>query len=357
MSDEEIEVQEISSATKWDTPEMIRTLKETVAKGATDAQFRMFLEVCRATGLNPFLKEIWYVPGVGVMAGRDGYLRKANEHPMFDGIETRVERDAQGVPIKAVCSVWRKDRAHPTTCEAYYDEYKKTGPTWNTYKSAMIAKVAEVLALKRSFSINGVVTEEEIGPQGSAEAREEVKQRKLQAIREAKQIEEALPPDQPFIERPGIEQRHAAEVQETEVALAETEGNPKPKRKRGDVSFKALAAFKEVKRELREVTGTDQIYYDTLQTAGVAHADELAHEPSKAVWKAMAAIVAKLRADKATREEFQAEASRLAGKMGFEGPKLYKETLASNGFDSLDQLIEEASSEQVTAILAELRAH
>jgi len=148
---------------KYSNREMIETLKQTVCKGATDAQFKMFIEVCRETGLSPWLKEIWYIPSVGIMAGRDGYLRVANEHPMFDGMETLIERDTKNIPIKATCSVWRKDRSHPIKCEAYFSEYKKQSQIWDKYPSAMLAKVAEVLALKRSFSINGVVTEEEIG--------------------------------------------------------------------------------------------------------------------------------------------------------------------------------------------------
>lgn len=156
--------------------ETIETIKQTVCKGATDAQLKIFLEVCRVTTLNPFLREVWFVPSVGIMAGRDGYLAIANRHPQFDGIETRVERDEKNVPIKAVCTVWRKDRAHPIICEAYYSEYRKSSGVWSQYPSAMISKVAEVLALKRSFAINGVVTEEEIGtgepqPRGSAEAK------------------------------------------------------------------------------------------------------------------------------------------------------------------------------------------
>lgn len=150
---------------KFDQRDMIDAIKQTVAKGATDAQLRMFIEVCRSTGLNPFLKgEIWYVAEKGIiMAGRDGYLRVANENPNFDGMETRVERTEAGVPIKAVCTVWRKDRGHPVIAEAFYNEYRGAGPVWSKYPSAMISKVAEVLALKRSFAINGVVSEEEIG--------------------------------------------------------------------------------------------------------------------------------------------------------------------------------------------------
>lgn len=183
MSTAVIPANEVS---RWDEAAMVRTLKETVCKGATDAQFRMFVEICKSTGLNPLLKEIWFVPGVGIMAARDGYLRVANEHPMFDGMETRVERNDQGVPIKAVCTVWRKDRSHPTVCEAFYDEYKKESSVWKTYKSAMIGKVAEVLTLKRSFSINGVVTEEEIGHQGSQAAADQVASEKIERMKQEK---------------------------------------------------------------------------------------------------------------------------------------------------------------------------
>jgi phage recombination protein Bet len=165
---------------RFDDAEMIRTLRETVCRGATDAQFRMFVEVCRATTLNPFLREIWFVPQVGILAGRDGYLAIANRHPQFDGMETRVTRDEKNVPIKAVCTVWRKDRSHPIVCEAYYSEYRKSSGVWSQYPSAMISKVAEVLALKRSFAINGVVTEEEIGDQrGSREAAQAVAESKI----------------------------------------------------------------------------------------------------------------------------------------------------------------------------------
>jgi len=148
---------------RFDDPALVKVIKETVCKGATDPQLQMFLQVCKRTGLDPFLKEIWFIAEKSIiMAARDGYLRVANEHPMYDGIETRVERDDKGVPIKAVCTVWRKDRTHPTICEAYYSEYKAASPVWTKYPSAMIGKVAEVLALKRSFAINGVVSEEEM---------------------------------------------------------------------------------------------------------------------------------------------------------------------------------------------------
>jgi len=228
--------------------EMVRTLKDTVCRGATDAQFKMFVEVCRATKLNPFLKEIWFVPNVGVMAGRDGYLRVANEQPQFDGMETLVDRDSQGVPIKATCRVWRKDRTHPITCEAYYNEYKKSSQVWTTYKSAMIAKVAEVLALKRSFSINGVVTEEEIGEQRSANSNGS----------------------------------HEAQQEVAQQLIAEGEKRAASKTK----NFKMLKEFGNMKG----ILGTDD-YYRILRAHGVDHANELDDDKGKRVYKAMKAYL------------------------------------------------------------------
>ena len=201
MSDQSL----IPTGDRYDQPAMIETIRQTVCKGATDAQFRMFIEVCRGSGLNPFLREIWFVPSVGIMAGRDGYLAVANKDPQFDGMETRVERDEKNVPIKATCTVWRKDRGHPIICEAYYNEYKKSSGVWQQYPSAMISKVAEVLALKRSFAINGVVTEEEIGtgepqPRGSVAAAQAVAEAKISGAMPLD--EQSAPVPSPVIEPP-----------------------------------------------------------------------------------------------------------------------------------------------------------
>ncbi len=247
---------------RYDDAQIIATIKQTVAKGATDAQLRMFLEVCKRTGLDPFLKEIWYVAEKGIiMAGRDGYLRVANENPMFDGIETRVERNDSNVPVKAVCTVWRKDRSHPTICEAYFSEYKGAGPVWQKYPSAMIAKVAEVLALKRSFSINGVVSEEEMGREvgGSVAAAQEVAQAKI-----ANGGKLPAPIDAEFVEPepdPDPEMRLHLEI------LANT------KTKDGYDHFKMLKEIGALHKRFTKA-GDDAAYYRVLNRCGVEKSNQ-----------------------------------------------------------------------------------
>jgi phage recombination protein Bet len=332
-------------ANQWESREMVETLKQTVCKGATDAQFRMFIEVCKATGLNPFLKEIWYVPSVGVMAARDGYLRVANDHPQFDGMETRVERDERNVPIKATCTVWRKDRNHPVICEAFYSEYKKGGNVWSTYPSAMISKVAEVLALKRSFAINGVVTQEEIGGDDGPpqETQADVLARKLKpTIVEAPKAIEAAPD-------PNYEERHAALVNEAAAILDEPPAKSEaatPARKRGAISFEALKDWGVMKKAILAATGTTDGYYAALKEAGYSHADEIKTEKeAKVIWKALK----RLRDDGELRKGIEAHALRI-------GPAAFAQVLGVVGFSDFDEFMANANGQQVDSLLRELEA-
>ena len=172
-----------SSDNIW-TPEQIQTIKDTVAIGANDSELKMFLSIASKYELDPFLREIWFA-NMGnrniIMTGRDGYLKIANRNPNFDGITSDVvhandkflkEGDLvkhaynvqnRGVIIGAYAIVYRKDRTHPVFCYAPFNEYNKGGRgVWGQYPSAMIMKVAESMALKRAFSISGLVTEEEL---------------------------------------------------------------------------------------------------------------------------------------------------------------------------------------------------
>lgn len=172
-----------SYVAQW-TREQVDVIKETVAKGATDAQLFMFLELAARYGLDPFAKEIWCVNmggGMTIMASRDGYLKAAQRDPDFDGLKAFVVREGDefsvdpvqdtvnhkfGAKRGAILGAWaiayHKNR-RPVIVWAEFNEYNKTTQVWKIYPSAMIQKVAEVMALKRQYGINGLVTQEEIG--------------------------------------------------------------------------------------------------------------------------------------------------------------------------------------------------
>lgn len=169
-----------------DTPDNIRSM---VAPGATDDEFRAFMYLCNAYSLDPLKKEIYFIKYGGkstIITSRDGYLKIANLHDQFDGLESDVvyqgdiltKRDDGSLHIAygaehlafdktklsgAFCSVFRKDRTKATTVFVSIKEYyKREAPIWQQYTNAMILKVAEAMALKRAFAISGLVTKEEI---------------------------------------------------------------------------------------------------------------------------------------------------------------------------------------------------
>ena len=108
-------------------------------------------------------------------------VKIANRDPNYEGMTSDVVRAGdkfmkqggeinhaystnRGQIIGAYALVYRTDRKVPAYFFAPFDEYcKKDNATWRQYPSAMIIKVAESMALKRAFSISGLVTEEEIG--------------------------------------------------------------------------------------------------------------------------------------------------------------------------------------------------
>lgn len=193
----------------WD-PANVAVIKQTVAKGANDAQLAVFLELSASLGLNPLAKEIWCAvqpgrnggePNVLIMVGRDGLLKKAREHSqpgygrflgMQDGVVCandtfEVISDENGVHVThrfdatksaddggrgeivgAYARVIREGM-YPTFFFAPLAEYlptfdqdwKMKKSPWGNQRSAMILKCAQSTALRLAFSITGVVGEGE----------------------------------------------------------------------------------------------------------------------------------------------------------------------------------------------------
>jgi phage recombination protein Bet len=146
--------------------EMLNTLRNTVAPGLTDPEFMLFAEMCRATGLNPATKEIWAIKAGGrlqLMTGINGFLKIANSHPQFDGMEVTFEWDGKAL-VSSTAKVYRKDRRFPSIATAYMTEYGKQTPIWKTMPSIMLSKCAKSLAIREAFinELGGLYTQEEM---------------------------------------------------------------------------------------------------------------------------------------------------------------------------------------------------
>ena len=181
------EVQELANKLE----EKRDVLKRTVAKNSTDDEFEMFMHLSKTYGLDPFQKEIFFIKYARkgqdpkkatptIMTSRDGYLKIADRNPAYDGLVSDVVRENdkfkrlgdgiehtymtgnRGKIVGAYALVYRKDRSFPIYVFAPYDEYRANTKVWSDYPSAMILKVAESMALKRAFTVSGLVSKEEM---------------------------------------------------------------------------------------------------------------------------------------------------------------------------------------------------
>jgi phage recombination protein Bet len=190
------------------TQKEVETIKRTVASDANTDELRMFLHIAKTYGLDPFNKEIffWKIKGKPtIMTSRDGYLKIADRHEEYNGLVSDVVREndsfrrkAQGIDheygtnrgdiIGAYALVYRKDREYPVYVFAPFQEYFAGTRVWTKYPSAMILKVAESMALKRAFTVSGLVTAEEMDVQRLNEKDKE-KPRRLYAEKKNKSDE------------------------------------------------------------------------------------------------------------------------------------------------------------------------
>ena len=180
---EKMDYTKLSTQFGWTDVE-IATIQSTVAKGTSKVELAFFLSLAKSVGLNPFNKEIWcYKDNKGnllIFSGRDGFLKKAQENPAYNGMRSSevCENDTfnidiaaglvnhtfgvkdRGKIVGAYAFVFRRD-GEATLEWADIATYDKLQFTWKTHKAEMIKKVAECHALKKAFGITGVQSEYE----------------------------------------------------------------------------------------------------------------------------------------------------------------------------------------------------
>ena len=95
-------------------PQMFKETIIAAAVGNKDMDkysLAQLLLVAKEYNLNPITKEIYAFPsryGLQPLVGIDGWLKLANSHPQFDGIQTEAVLDKDGNMIAMTASVWKK---------------------------------------------------------------------------------------------------------------------------------------------------------------------------------------------------------------------------------------------------------
>lgn len=172
------EVTDVIVAPSW-SPEQMQLIKDTVAKGATDDEFKLFLYVCRKRRLDPLARQIYFIKrgNTGtIQTGIDGFRLIADRNGGYAGQDAPVfQYSAEGERVvSATVTVYRiianGDRVG-FTATAFYVEYVQTikegGPNsmWRKMPHSQLAKCAEALALRKAFpdDLSGIYTDDEMG--------------------------------------------------------------------------------------------------------------------------------------------------------------------------------------------------
>jgi phage recombination protein Bet len=147
---------------------LLETLKATAFKGqVSNEQMVSLLVVADQYGLNPFTKEVFAFPdknnGIVPVVGVDGWSRIINTHDQFDGVEFQDAEtlNADALPEWCECTIYRKDRQHPTKVKEYMDEVKrKTGP-WDSHPRRMLRHKALIQCARLAFGFSGIYDQDE----------------------------------------------------------------------------------------------------------------------------------------------------------------------------------------------------
>jgi hypothetical protein len=202
-------------------------LKQTLGNLPQNQQAQ-FLAIAQAFNLNPWKREIYavkYGQNFNVIVGYETYLKRAEEHPQYDGYETKFS--GEGNDMACTCTVYRKDRNHPTSHTVYLAEYRGQG-LWGTKPRMMLEKVALSTALRRAFPLEfgGMpYTSEELGNLSDSEKLEQqgFTEVKAEPVQEAPQQPEPAPaPKKTQAERDANYQKACMELRDRNPEVFDT---------------------------------------------------------------------------------------------------------------------------------------
>lgn len=166
------------------------TVKRYISKEANEQEILMFIELCKAQKLNPFVRDAYLVKygsnPAQIIVGKDVFIKRANANPNFDGMKAGIvvlDKNGQIVEREGAlklkneelvggwCEVYLKDKKVPIRTLVSFDEYAqrtKTGQLnsmWQNKGATMIRKVAQSHALREAFpeDLRGLYQQEEMG--------------------------------------------------------------------------------------------------------------------------------------------------------------------------------------------------
>jgi len=148
-------------------------IKNYLCRGINDEELTLFAAVCKKTGLDPFMKQIYAVKRkdqMTIQTSIDGYRLIAERTGRYSpGRESTFQYNKDGHLISATSYVKKQTQDgtwHEIGATAFFDEYKPSysNQFWDSKKHIMLAKCAEALALRKAFpnELSGLYSEDEM---------------------------------------------------------------------------------------------------------------------------------------------------------------------------------------------------
>jgi len=159
----------------------VSTIKKYINDKATDEEAYVFLQLCKARGLNPFLKEAYlikydHVSPATMVVGKDAFMKRAELHSQYNGFEAGIITDKKEWKVGTFlgegekllggwAKVYRKDPEHSVVITVSMGEYNTGKSSWKKMPATMIRKVALVQALREAFpsELSGMYDQSEMG--------------------------------------------------------------------------------------------------------------------------------------------------------------------------------------------------
>lgn len=149
------------------------TVKNYLVSGngsVTDQEVMMFIELCKAQKLNPFIREAYLIKfgnsQANIVVGKDVFVKRAYRNPSYKGMkagivvvnaEGKIDEREGSLKLKGEqlvggwCEVYVEGQQFPIKSVVSLEEYSKSQSTWKTMPCVMIRKCAMVTALREAF--------------------------------------------------------------------------------------------------------------------------------------------------------------------------------------------------------------
>lgn len=132
----------------------------------TDPEFVSCCMVAYQHQLNPLTKEIYFMRTkagpIQAIVSVDGWIKKCNEHPQYDGMEVVADKNPAGEIESMTISIYRKDRSRPTVITEYMDECKANGgPVWAKSPKRMLRNRTICQGGRVAFGFAGLMDRDE----------------------------------------------------------------------------------------------------------------------------------------------------------------------------------------------------